>query len=139
MFCICTYPYIYVGLCNGISAHLITNVEITISHGAKVFVDLYPIMVHAKGTKNDVAVVPTEIVENVTMRPWTHLEENGIYELHDVIAAHIGQSFDETHEECHMPQRSKAMADVDVTWIVLPTVAATDYGNLVPQRAQGLC
>jgi hypothetical protein len=73
------------------------------------------------------------------MRPWAHLEENRIYELHDVIATHVRQSFDEMHEECHMPQWSKTMADVDVTWIVLPTVAATDYGNLMPQRAQGLC
>ena len=119
--------------------HLACGIEIGIR---KIFVVLHAaddVVVVAKAAHRQDAVIPLEIIEDPPVPPSLDIEEDGIDNLHDIIASQFGQEGSQLRQIHQGADGALLRAtQVHIARIILPAVAIADEQHLMPYATQGL-
>ena len=73
-----------------IGAQMVANVEVAVAEMAALGAFVHPVVVHAKSTKEHLAVVATEITVDGQNALSLEFEEHGVDELHNVVTPETG-------------------------------------------------
>ena len=76
---------------HGVGAYGVADVEVAVAHGALVGVDADPVVVHAEGAEYHAAIVAAQVAVEGEEPLGAQLEEDGVDELYDIVAAEARQ------------------------------------------------
>ena len=133
MFLVCAYPLVAEEFGFGIKAHVVAKIEVAVTKRTLGGVDLCPVVVHAEGTQYDLAIVAAQIAVDRWQLTSFEFEEDGVDELHHIVAAHGRQGAEESPEEADIASHAKGALEIDVAWIAFPLVAITGYDTFVAE------
>ena len=116
------------------------EVEIGVAEGVAVGAGLHPIVVHTEGAHEYLSVVAAQTFIERPDALGAQGKEDGVDELHDVVAAQGAPEAAETEIVAQRLPASEAGAPyVYVAGIVFPAIAVADDGDVVAEGAQPFC